>query len=396
MALSDLVKKLIMDRSVKGLKEEYSYNSLTPLVQKIMRKGENSISSEELPEVIKQRDEILDLVDSGGDIPEGLVLNRGISSYYDPNQWDNYEIGDVITGDGMGSFSTNPGTANAFAGGENSMGPVFKLTTDGKTPGAIVGGTESEVVMPPGNRFKVEGKSRDPVSGGLKYDLESTNDPVSNSKRFYQALAMAGGASALDPSSAEASTPSIKDILQDVLAAKTSPSDLEQLYLPPDPTIGTFLNPAGYPKSTEPPVEETSESGIPSMSDILDMIKGATGDLSGVLSSGQGFPSTVSDYARGIGMLKGFGPFAAAELAGITGDAILNTDTVRQLLNGKNLSDQYDEQAQVKVKNVLDPLIADGTLSPEIINSLAPKLRAYFREREDWVNGAPPPAPPIM
>ena len=176
------------------------------------------------------------------------------------------------------------------------------------------------------------------------------------------------------------STPSIKDILQDVLAVKASPSDYERLYSPSDPTIGTFLNPSGYPKSTKPPAEETPKDDTPS---ILDMIRGATGDLSGVLSSGQGFPSAIGDYAKGISMLKGFGPFAAAELAGMAGDAVLNTDTVRQLLNGKNLSDQYDEQAQVKVKNVLDPLIANGTLSPEISNSLAPKLRAYFRERED-------------
>ena len=126
------------------------------------------------------------------------------------------------------------------------------------------------------------------------------------------------------------------------------------------------------------------------------MLREGTGDLSSVLSSGQGFPSAISDYARGIGMIRGAGPFALAAAGGMVGDAILNTDTVRQLLNGKNLSDQYDEQAMIKVSNTLDPLLEAGTITRETANMLAPKLRAYFREREDWVNGAPPPAPPIM
>ena len=389
---SELLKKLTSppEKVSKAFSEEYN-----PRLAYLLSDSDDNV---EIQAVLRNYPEIKEeILDTGGEqllkevtdnaneavsildnsiLPSNVNLSRG-GDY--PSK---LRVGDVVTGEGTGSLTTDPDTAIRFSKGREDP-TVFNFTTGDKTPGAVQSPNmagEQEMVIPPGLRFQVDSIQGDRPTGRLVQMSETNKEATPNRKKFYQALAMAGGASALDPSSAEASTPSIKDILQDVLAAKTSPSDYERLYSPSDPTIGTFLNPSGYPKSTKPPAEETPKDDTPS---ILDMIRGATGDLSGVLSSGQGFPSAIGDYAKGISMLKGFGPFAAAELAGMAGDAVLNTDTVRQLLNGKNLSDQYDEQAQVKVKNVLDPLIANGTLSPEISNSLAPKLRAYFRERED-------------
>ena len=389
---SELLKKLTSppEKVSKAFSEEYN-----PRLAYLLSDSDDNV---EIQAVLRNYPEIKEeILDTGGEqllkevtdnaneavsILDNSILPSNVNLSRGGDYSSELKVGDVITGKGTGSLTTDPDTAIRFSKGRKDP-TVFNFTTGDKTPGAVQSPNmagEQEMVIPPGLRFQVDSIQGDRPTGRLVQMSETNKEATPNRKKFYQALAMAGGASALDPSSAEASTPSIKDILQDVLAVKASPSDYERLYSPSDPTIGTFLNPSGYPKSTKPPVEETPKDGTPS---ILDMIRGATGDLSGVLSSGQGFPSAIGDYAKGISMLKGFGPFAAAELAGMAGDAVLNTDTVRQLLNGKNLSDQYDEQAQVKVKNVLDPLIANGTLSPEISNSLAPKLRAYFRERED-------------
>ena len=389
---SELLKKLTSppEKVSKAFSEEYN-----PRLAYLLSDSDDNV---EIQAVLRNYPEIKEeILDTGGEqllkevtdnaneavsILDNSILPSNVNLSRGGDYSSELKVGDVITGKGTGSLTTDPDTAIRFSKGRKDP-TVFNFTTGDKTPGAVQSPNmagEQEMVIPPGLRFQVDSIQGDRPTGRLVQMSETNKEATPNRKKFYQALAMAGGASALDPSSAEASTPSIKDILQDVLAAKTSPSDYERLYSPSDPTIGTFLNPSGYPKSTKPPAEETPKDDTPS---ILDMIRGATGDLSGVLSSGQGFPSAIGDYAKGISMLKGFGPFAAAELAGMAGDAVLNTDTVRQLLNGKNLSDQYDEQAQVKVKNVLDPLIANGTLSPEISNSLAPKLRAYFRERED-------------
>ena len=389
---SELLKKLTSppEKVSKAFSEEYN-----PRLAYLLSDSDDNV---EIQAVLRNYPEIKEeILDTGGEqllkevtdnaneavsILDNSILPSNVNLSRGGDYSSELKVGDVITGKGTGSLTTDPDTAIRFSKGRKDP-TVFNFTTGDKTPGAVQSPNmagEQEMVIPPGLRFQVDSIQGDRPTGRLVQMSETNKEATPNRKKFYQALAMAGGASALDPSSAEASTPSIKDILQDVLAAKTSPSDYERLYSPSDPTIGTFLNPSSYPKSTKLPAEETPKDDTPS---ILDMIRGATGDLSGVLSSGQGFPSAIGDYAKGISMLKGFGPFAAAELAGMAGDAVLNTDTVRQLLNGKNLSDQYDEQAQVKVKNVLDPLIANGTLSPEISNSLAPKLRAYFRERED-------------
>ena len=342
-----------------------------------------------LKEVTDNANEAVSILDNSI-LPSNVNLSRG-GDY--PSK---LRVGDVITGEGTGSLTTDPDTAIRFSKGREDP-TVFNFTTGDKTPGAVQSPNmagEQEMVIPPGLRFQVDSIQGDRPTGRLVQMSETNKEATPNRKKFYQALAMAGGASALDPSSAEASTPSIENLLKNVLETRTSPSDYAEPYLAPDPmeSFASYLSYLGTPE-TKSIVEKTTEEETPS---ILNMLREGTGDLSSVLSSGQGFPSAISDYARGIGMIRGAGPFALAAAGGMVGDAILNTDTVRQLLNGKNLSDQYDEQAMIKVSNTLDPLLEAGTITRETANMLAPKLRAYFREREDWVNGAPPPAPPIM